>query len=79
MWIQDNGKGIPEEMQGNIFEPFFTTKEESHGVGLGLSVVYGIVLGHKGTIEVASEPGSGTTFIITLPRERENHNGERPD
>jgi two-component system NtrC family sensor kinase len=68
--VEDNGKGIPKEIQSCIFEPFFSTKEEVYGVGLGLSVVYGIVLRHQGTIEVESEPGQGTVFIITLPRKR---------
>jgi two-component system NtrC family sensor kinase len=65
--ISDNGCGIAEEVKENIFEPFFTTKEEGKGVGLGLSVVYGIITRHKGTIEVESEIGKGSTFKITLP------------
>lgn len=66
--VADNGKGIPKELRSRIFEPFFTTKEDAHGVGLGLSVVYGIVTGHQGTITLDSTPGRGTTFSITLPR-----------
>jgi signal transduction histidine kinase len=65
--VQDNGIGISKEDQAHIFEPFFTTKKEGHGVGLGLSTVYGIIEGHKGTIHVESEPGQGTTFTIHLP------------
>jgi two-component system NtrC family sensor kinase len=65
--ISDNGCGIAEEDKENIFEPFFTTKEEGKGVGLGLSVVYGIISRHKGTIEVESEIGKGSTFKVTLP------------
>ncbi len=65
--ISDTGCGIPEENMKNIFEPFFTTKEEGKGVGLGLSVVYGIITRHKGTIEVKSKPGRGTTFMVRLP------------
>jgi len=65
--ISDTGCGIPKTHLKNIFEPFFTTKEEGKGVGLGLSVVYGIVTRHRGTVEVESEPGEGTTFTIHLP------------
>ncbi len=67
--VADNGKGIPSEIRSNIFEPFFTTKEGGHSAGLGLSVVYSIVLKHRGQIEVESEPGQGTVFILTFPRE----------
>jgi signal transduction histidine kinase len=64
--IGDNGKGIAPEFLDHIFDPFFTTKEES-GTGLGLWVSYGIIKNHQGTIRVTSQPGVGTTFIITLP------------
>ena len=67
--VADNGRGIPHEIRSSIFEPFFTTKQDAHSVGLGLSVVYGIMLRHQGKIEVKSEPGRGTTFILTLPRQ----------
>ncbi|HDZ91474.1 MAG TPA: PAS domain S-box protein [Deltaproteobacteria bacterium] len=68
--ISDTGYGILEEDQKSIFEPFFTTKEEGKGVGLGLSVVYGIITNHNGTIQVESEPGKGSTFRVFLPVEK---------
>jgi PAS domain S-box-containing protein len=65
--VEDNATGIPPQMLEKIFDPFFTTKKEKGGTGMGLSVVYGIVKSHKGTITVDSRPGEGTTFIIELP------------
>lgn len=65
--IADTGPGIPPEVLEHIFEPFFTTKQEGQGTGLGLSVVYGIVENHGGTISARSIPGRGTTFTIELP------------
>jgi two-component system, NtrC family, sensor kinase len=70
--VEDTGKGIPEEIRSSIFEPFFTTKEGGNSIGLGLSVVYGIVMSHQGKIEVESKPGRGTAFILTLPRKRKS-------
>ncbi len=64
--IQDNGKGISLEDQKRIFEPFFTTKNAVKGVGLGLSVVYGIIRNHNGLVQVESKINEGTTFIIKL-------------
>lgn len=64
--VKDTGIGIPKSMHSQIFEPFFTTKSQEKGVGLGLSVVYGIIKQHLGTIEVESEPGKGSTFTITF-------------
>jgi two-component system NtrC family sensor kinase len=65
--VQDTGVGIPEPIRNKIFEAFFTTKQKVKGVGLGLSVCYGIVKDHGGEIRVESEEGKGTTFIISLP------------
>lgn len=66
--VRDEGIGIPEENLPRIFDPFFTTKPEGEGTGLGLSVSYGIVTNHGGYLEVESEVGKGSTFIIALPR-----------
>ncbi len=65
--VTDNGDGIPPEYRARIFEPFFTTKGEGKGVGLGLAVVYGIVEAHRGSIDVESDNGAGTTFTVLLP------------
>jgi len=65
--IQDTGIGIPEEIRDKIFEAFFTTKQKVKGVGLGLSVCYGIIKDHGGEIKVESEEGKGTTFTLSLP------------
>lgn len=65
--IRDNGQGIVEKDLGKIFDPFFTTKEVGIGTGLGLSVVYGIVQQHRGSITVQSKEGQGTSFFIHLP------------
>ena len=63
----DNGAGIPEHIVHRIFEPFFTTKEEASNAGLGLSISYGIIKEHNGTIAVESQEGVGSTFTIVLP------------
>ena len=63
----DTGPGIPEEIRARVFEPFFTTKAAGKGTGLGLSVTYGIIKDHQGEIRIESEPGKGTTFMISLP------------
>jgi two-component system NtrC family sensor kinase len=65
--ISDTGKGIDKEHLSHIFEPFFTTKEPGQGTGLGLSIAYGIIQKHNGTIDAECNPGTGTTFIISLP------------
>lgn len=65
--ITDTGTGIAKEDIPHIFEPFFSTKQEAHGIGLGLAIAHGIMQSHKGKIHVKSEPGQGTSIIITLP------------
>ena len=65
--ISDTGSGIPKENLPRIFDPFFTTKEIGKGTGLGLNVAYNIVKKHQGEIDVKSDVGKGTTFIIRIP------------
>jgi two-component system NtrC family sensor kinase len=65
--IKDTGVGIPDDIKDKIFEAFFTTKQEVKGVGLGLSVCYGIIKDHGGDIQVKSQAGKGTTFSVVLP------------
>ena len=73
--VRDSGRGIPPENLPHIFEPFYTTKSESHGVGLGLSTVYGIMERHNGSVNVESQPGEGTTIRIELPASIANKGG----
>jgi len=63
--IADNGAGIPAENLGRLFEPFFTTKK--HGTGLGLCITQRIIEGHRGTIDIESETGKGSSFLISFP------------
>jgi two-component system NtrC family sensor kinase len=75
--IQDTGMGIPKEIKDKIFEAFFTTKQKVKGVGLGLSVCYGIIKDHSGEIKVESIEDKGTTFTITLPIESLNQDARK--
>jgi signal transduction histidine kinase len=65
--VSDNGPGIPDDIKDKIFQPFFTTKPTGQGTGLGLSLAYDIVKAHGGKIDLHSESGVGSTFIISLP------------
>jgi len=65
--MSNTGEGIRKEDLPKLFDPFFTTKKDGKGVGLGLSISYGIVREHGGSISVTSEKGKGTTFIVKLP------------
>jgi signal transduction histidine kinase len=65
--IRDNGTGIAPEIKDKIFDPFFTTKPVGQGTGIGLAICYQVVERHRGKIEVISELGEGTEFVVTLP------------
>jgi signal transduction histidine kinase len=65
--VADTGEGIAAEHLDRIYDPFFTTKRPGRGTGLGLSVSYGIVRDHKGSLDVRSRPGEGTEFAVVLP------------
>jgi PAS domain S-box-containing protein len=65
--VRDTGAGIPENIRSRVFEPFFTTKEVGKGTGLGLALVYEIVQKHGGVVDLESEVGKGTTFVVSLP------------
>ena len=65
--FQDDGPGIPAEILPNIFDPFYTTKRPGRGTGLGLSICKAILREHRGNVEVASGPGGGAVFTVTLP------------
>lgn len=68
--VTDSGCGVPEEIRERVFDPFFTTKEVGKGSGQGLAITYDIVVNkHGGSIDLQSELGVGTTFVVTLPRE----------
>jgi two-component system, NtrC family, sensor kinase len=66
--VKDTGCGIPKPNQSKVFDPFFTTKPVGKGTGQGLAIAYGVIVQkHGGAIQLESEPGSGTTFIVRLP------------
>ena len=65
--VSDTGTGIPEDVLPHIFDPFYTTKEVGKGTGLGLAIAKNVVEQHGGTIEVRSEEGKGSTFLVRLP------------
>jgi len=67
--VRDNGTGIPPEVKEKIFNPFFTTKPAGEGTGLGLSISHDVIVKqHGGSIEVKTEAGAFSEFIIVLPR-----------
>jgi signal transduction histidine kinase len=70
--VADNGCGIPAEHIDRIIDPFFTTKPVGQGTGLGLSVSYGILQQHGGSLEVESEENVGTTVMVVLPAHRQD-------
>jgi two-component system, NtrC family, sensor kinase len=69
--VRDTGAGIPESIRSKIFDPFFTTKPAGQGTGLGLAISYGIIQDHGGSIDVHSQEGVGTEFIVTIPLDLE--------
>ncbi len=79
--VADNGAGIPEALREQIFQPFFTTKVTGQGMGLGLSIVYGIVRDYGGDIRIESTEGKGTAFHVRLPAHRDTppHGGKKDD
>ena len=78
--IRDNGTGIPPEIREKIFNPFFTTKPTGEGTGLGLSMAHDIIVKqHGGRIDVETEAGAFTEFIITLPRDNRTTGGRKSE
>ncbi len=65
--VQDFGSGMSKEQQLHLFDPFYTTRGDSGGVGLGLSIVHGIISEHKASLKVSSSPGVGTTMTVKFP------------
>jgi len=77
--VRDSGAGIAEAIRSKIFDPFFTTKPIGQGTGLGLAISYGIVEDHGGSIEVQSDEGIGTEFIVKIPLDLESRRGKRTE
>jgi signal transduction histidine kinase len=77
--VQDDGEGIDERDLAHVFDPFFTTKGVGEGTGLGLSVSYGIVQDHAGSIEVSSIKGEGASFTVLLPLATSRSRAENRD
>lgn len=77
--VEDTGAGITEEVRNKIFEPFFSTKEVGYGMGLGLAITYGIVRDYKGSIDIESQPGKGTAFIIAFPAAKDDNSLPGPE
>jgi signal transduction histidine kinase len=75
--VADNGRGIAPEVRDRIFDPFFSTKPEGAGAGLGLTIAERIAQTHGGELDIASEPGVGTTVTLFLPR-LSPESGEHP-
>jgi two-component system NtrC family sensor kinase len=73
--IIDNGSGIAPKDLPHVFEPFFSAKEKVSGIGMGLSIVHGIVQSHHGKVEVQSKPGMGTSLIILFPLSEPDESG----
>jgi len=65
--FKDDGPGIPKEHQSCIFDPFYTTKDVGEGTGLGLSIVKGILDDHHAVLHIDTQPGEGSTFLISFP------------
>jgi signal transduction histidine kinase len=70
--VADTGRGLSPERLRHIFDPFYSVSEEDQEAGMGLSIAYGVVERHGGTIEVESQEGKGTTFTVHVPLEADS-------